>query len=501
VILKNLNNINGVTVKTTAIAPPYSTERSLNFPGVNEYVDMGSSSTLDFIQDTDVCTVEFWMKLTDYTADDLNVVMGNNGTSVKNAKGFTVYYENRSVAGSPKALIFQSSKQVASSPVATLQLNNAVSDNNWHHYMFTSNDSVGALYIDGVAQTLDTDTHGTNNSTGTATYAFTLGDTNPSLFPFYGKLAEVGIYNSTLDAADNTESYNGGSPIDLTGHTKSANLVAYWPIRSTDDATAGTGNIEDFAGTLDGTPVNHTVGDLSVDIPGSYETEYSLEFDGFNETVNFGDVLDIDYNQAYSILFWAKIDPTSDHIILSKRETSGNYRGWEVRFLSSQKLRFSQTSVLNTNDLLIDTDNTFAYSTWHCFGITKSTGNTSGAYTIYANGSSQTFTPILDNLTATTLNSVNMHMSGRGGTVVPFDGKLCEVVFVNKKISGAEFTEFYNSGIPIDASTSSFAGDIDSYYPINASDDATTTIFDNVGSNNGTPSFMEAGDIQNDIPI
>lgn len=45
---------------------------------------------------------------------------------------------------------------------------------------------------------------------------------------FRGLTFEASIFSGTFDAADVTEMYNSGSPIDALTHSKSANLVGYW---------------------------------------------------------------------------------------------------------------------------------------------------------------------------------------------------------------------------------------------------------------------------------
>lgn len=147
----------------------------------------------------------------------------------------------------------------------------SIEDGSWHHVVGVfraANDK--ELYVDGQykaqnTQTVNWDSSasrfsvGRHGGTGTAYY-------------FTGNIDEVAIWDTDLSANGVDEVYNNGAPSDLsvdgTDYTNSADLVLWW--RMGDDANddvAGTGNMEDNAGTFSGTAVNFSSASVQSDVP------------------------------------------------------------------------------------------------------------------------------------------------------------------------------------------------------------------------------------------
>lgn len=66
---------------------------------------------------------------------------------------------------------------------------------------------------------------------------------------------------------------------------------------------------------------------------------------------------------------------------------------------------------------------------------------------------------------------------------LPFEGRISQVTFFNKAASSGEMTEFYNSGVQMDPTTLSFAGNLAGGYSCgNGPNDSTSLIEDQTGN-------------------
>jgi hypothetical protein len=124
----------------------------------------------------------------------------------------------------------------------------------WHHiavvYDSGSTANVPTMYLDGVSQTVATDSAPSGTRTDT-TDAFVIGNrTNDNARNFAGDLAEFGVWNVLLTAADVTALYQGDPYAAL--YVQTASLVAYYPLDlgiSPEPDTSG----HQTAGTVTGT--------------------------------------------------------------------------------------------------------------------------------------------------------------------------------------------------------------------------------------------------------
>ncbi|MDE1852007.1 MAG: LamG domain-containing protein [Candidatus Micrarchaeota archaeon] len=116
-------------------------------------------------------------------------------------------------------------------------------DGNWHFVAGTYNGATDTQYVDGSVL-------GSESYAGNITYlntAFVISEFPPSLGfkPFNGSMANIQIYNTSLDASSIKALYQegiGGAPIDVQ------HLVRWWPLN---------GNTNDYSGSNDqGTPTN-----------------------------------------------------------------------------------------------------------------------------------------------------------------------------------------------------------------------------------------------------
>ena len=182
----------------------------LGFDGVDDYISIGGVSDYTFFNVTGVFTFGAWVKLTDHTADDAFIIVGNNGTA-SSATGVALLYENRVSQGSPKKLRFLLGKGAGGGIYisSAASSDDIITDNLWHYVTVTGDGSAVTFYVDGVADVTVSYTSalgGTNSS-----YSMQLGTTN-SILPFDGNMSGVFISDAEASAAQVLGLSNGVTP-------------------------------------------------------------------------------------------------------------------------------------------------------------------------------------------------------------------------------------------------------------------------------------------------
>lgn len=252
------------TIKTAA-GSAFENLYSLDFDGVDDYVDFGSSAT--FTPNSSGAnrgfSISLWVKTTasgPSICSKLNI--GNLEYSVKiGAAGNidVIFYGNNS------GVIFQ--RLICDTSYGGFI---AINDGNWHHLAVTFNLGSTAssiiIYIDGVEFS---DSNGGANYASTGTWSPVINTSayfalNTPSRGFSGNIDELSIWDGSLNQSGINEIYNSGTPTDLSGGQY---LIGWW--RNGDPT--GTGAfptiVNQEGAVLDGTMTNMTSGDIVTDVP------------------------------------------------------------------------------------------------------------------------------------------------------------------------------------------------------------------------------------------
>jgi hypothetical protein len=207
--------------------PAITNTYSLSFDGSNDYLDTGSK--YDFIQQTSTFSISFWLKFTNHASTAIQALLSSNYTG--SLKGLFVFYDNRFGNKTLKA-------QNSASSVVTLEVNNGITDNDWHHIGITSlSGGDFKLYrdsslIDSLSAPATTTTSANNN------LRIGRSDASGGAYYFGGLIDEVSIFNTELSGTQVAEIYNSGTPNDID----SLNPRSWWRMG---DSNSGTGNVTD----------------------------------------------------------------------------------------------------------------------------------------------------------------------------------------------------------------------------------------------------------------
>jgi hypothetical protein len=211
---------------------------SLDFDGVNDYIQVPNSTDLDF--GTGDFTWSLWVNYKTFGNYDGLLFTGATNSQYR--------------------LKFQTSGQLLNlqnadgdSQVADLGTN--IAGTGWHHLCLIRSSGTITTFLDGSA--VDTDVRAGNVNSGGNDLI--IGDNGGAFFT--GNIDEVSMFDSAKAIGDLWD--GSGKPTDLTGES---GIVAWW--RMGEDATFSTNwTIPDKVGSNNGTSANMTIDDLVGEAP------------------------------------------------------------------------------------------------------------------------------------------------------------------------------------------------------------------------------------------
>jgi hypothetical protein len=174
-------------------------------------------------------------------------------------------------------------------------------------------------------------------------------------------------------------------------------------------------------------------------------TEWSAVFDGTNDYVDFGNVVDFDGTTARSWAFWFKHTASDSKVFASKRLSSGNLTGWQInQRATSNKLLLLLDNISSTNSLRVETDSTYNDGVWHHACVTYDGSQSASGVTWYVDGSSVAQTTVLDTLSASTASSASRVLGTYGSNY--YDGKLADFREYSDELTAGEVATLASGG-------------------------------------------------------
>ena len=245
------NSLSQVGLVDSAAAA-FTDDYSVAFDGAGDYIDLGSPFQSTF---RGSFSVSWWVNLDDATPSGNQLMFGAK-TDASNlmyagllsSGNWYFYTRMNGLTGANINIVSGLSGNSASGwiHVVVKQKNNG-----------GSNAPTKVMYVNGSAISTQTGggLDGDDQDAFVATQNIYVGGYNNAgslLSPITGKMNDVAIWNTDLDADAITAIYNSGSPTDLTtnsgNYDNSGNLVGYWKFEENTGTTAS-----DSAGSNDGT--------------------------------------------------------------------------------------------------------------------------------------------------------------------------------------------------------------------------------------------------------
>jgi hypothetical protein len=258
-------------VQTT---PPFVNTYSLDFNGVDDYVDCGNSAALK----PNIITVSCWIKGSANSAFT-RIISQDGPTGGADAYGFYV-------TTATNKIVFAIKTDVTGT--VTSATSGVVLDNNWHHLVGTYDGSEVILYVDGLA--VGSPSPGTSvlsYGSGNLTIGCFSEPTSLPSFLFNGNIDEVSIFNSIIPIGDLWD--GSGAPTDLS-------LLSTPPLNWYRMGDNGSYKSPQWL-----LPSNENKDKAS---------NYSFSFDGVDDFVDCGNPTDLQITGAFTLSVWTKLDST-----------------------------------------------------------------------------------------------------------------------------------------------------------------------------------------------
>jgi len=173
----------------------------------------------------------------------------------------------------------------------------------------------------------------------------------------------------------------------------------------------------------------------------------SFYFDGVNDYIDCGNVLNFERTDSFSVSTWVNLDVTTGNgFIIAKEDSTSASRGWGIASSNGQISLILRNNQATLNRLFIYLTTPLQVSNWYHVTVTYNGSSSASGVKIYVNGVSESLTTLTDNLSGTIQNSVPLFIGARDiGNPSYFNGKIDEPTIWNKELSQQEVTQLYNA--------------------------------------------------------
>ncbi|KKS19357.1 MAG: hypothetical protein UU77_C0052G0001, partial [candidate division WWE3 bacterium GW2011_GWC1_41_7] len=392
--------------------------------------DNVNAGTASIVEPTSALTISFWFKAS--SQDAYNRFISHGASN----RGYEVFMYPSSADSRIEFNLGPDSVEKGVISNAGIAYN----DNKWHNFSGTWDGTTMIMYIDGVKQS-------NVNSTATGTLSYlgnlTVGQSENGTSPYTGLLEDVRIYNYARTPAQVAWDYNRGNPLAHWKFDECAGSTSYDSAPKSDDASStydGTIYPGDTSGDNDtvGTCASGTTTEMWNDGT-TGKRNGSLGFDGTNDYVSMGDVLDQTTND-FSISAWVKRGDTSSWtIVTSKGGTNEPSYFFGVRD-TSDVLRFiirdsDSETIANSTSTITDTN-------WHY--ITVVADRDSNA-TFYIDGK-PAGTANISSESGTLANNDDFEVGRSRDQLSHSYGQIDEIKIYNYTLTPLQIVNDYNTG-------------------------------------------------------
>jgi hypothetical protein len=348
--------INGVTTD--------SNNQIWEFDGTDDYVDFGDKTDLDL----DEFTIELWCKLNSGSTDNHHIIEKREDAKNDNFINYVINWNTTSNflnMTSSNGTTFKEARWTSTD----------LQTDTWYHFTMTYDGSNLYNIVNGEIKATLSESF-TPYKTGNQ--PLILGKSNGfSGREMDGQISNVKIYNRALTSDEVKYNYESTKKYFTTAEVRDSLILE---LNSRYPLTIDEGN------NIWSSRVGGLTGSMESDA--SYDG-LDMDFDGTDDNVNFGDILDMGLN-SYTLEAWVylKGNNTSNDWLISKSFANvGNYR-WGLGLAGTNQLY--PLVVGSGNTVVLPTGNTsLSLNTWYMVNMVI---DRSANILLYINGESESYT-------------------------------------------------------------------------------------------------------------
>ena len=176
-------------------------------------------------------------------------------------------------------------------------------------------------------------------------------------------------------------------------------------------------------------------------------SNYSMDFDGTNTKIDFGDVNNFEITNSFSGSCWVNLQlGSSSQYLISKQLGSGTYRGYAFSLKTDDTLQFGLIDSFNSSEIIVSSSETIASNTWYHLAFTYDGSNSGSGVKMYIDGTPTTNTISSVGTITTILNTTDFQVSGRGGGNGNIVGKIDQTCIFGYELSQDQVTQLGAEG-------------------------------------------------------
>ena len=173
----------------------------------------------------------------------------------------------------------------------------------------------------------------------------------------------------------------------------------------------------------------------------------SITFDGTDDYINLGNILDQNGSDSFSISCWFRLNIINqNHAIFAKEENIPNYLGYMIYVRADNRFALALINDITTDAFIVGSTTTANSNQWYNLTVTYSGTKLNTGIKIYLNSVIETNNYILGTtLVGSTSNSLNTRIGSRDSNGVPLNGRISNVQVYNRVLSATEILQNYNA--------------------------------------------------------
>lgn len=214
-------------------------------------------------------------------------------------------------------------------------------------------------------------------------------------------------------------------------------------------------------------------------------------FDGTNDAVSMGNVLQYERNNTFSVSYWIKtglpgITGVTDFVVIGNSDSTANNRGWVIYVHLDGLPHFQISNVLNSNGVDVVGNILVNDGQLHHVVCTYNGNSAASGVEIYVDGALVSKSTVLSPVSGTIVAAGNSLRIGSWGanSSLFFPGVIKHVSTWDSALSAGNVTTLYNSGTPGDLSAVAFVSNLDAWWKLDSSDTTSASGINDYGPSN-----------------